>query len=91
MSGSPKTVNRLPAPVFLSSSPISRSAFIRTMSTGMRPIFRVGRDVGEALVGGLDGHAVVLGQSGDLRVEGEPEDAEQVDVLGADRLACRLS
>ena len=37
MSGSPNTVNRLPAPVFLSSSPISRSAFIRTISTGSLP------------------------------------------------------
>ena len=40
MSGSPKTVKRLPAPVFFSSSPISRSAFIRTISTGMRPSLR---------------------------------------------------
>ena len=40
MSGSPKTVKRLPAPVFLSSSPMSRSAFIRTISTGMRPSLR---------------------------------------------------
>ena len=29
MSGWPKTVNRLPAPVFLSASPISRSGFMR--------------------------------------------------------------
>ena len=40
MSGSPKTVKRLPAPVFFSSSPMSRSAFIRTISTGMRPSLR---------------------------------------------------
>ena len=40
MSGSPNTVNRLPAPVFFSSSPITRSAFIRTSSTGTRPGLR---------------------------------------------------
>ena len=34
--------------------------------------------------------AVVLGEAGDLRVEGEAEDREQVDVLGVDRLARRL-
>ena len=37
MSGSPKTTNRLPLPVFFSSSAMWRSAFMRAFSTGMRP------------------------------------------------------
>lgn len=40
MSGSPKTVKRFPLPVFASSSPIARSAFIRTSITGIRPTRR---------------------------------------------------
>ena len=37
MSGSPKTTKRLPLPVGLSSPPMWRSAFMRALSTGMRP------------------------------------------------------
>ena len=37
MSGSPKMTNRLPLPVFLRSSAMCRSAFMRALSTGMRP------------------------------------------------------
>ena len=37
MSGSPKMTNRLPLPVFFRSSAMCRSAFIRALSTGMRP------------------------------------------------------
>ncbi len=37
MSGSPKMTKRLPLPVFLRSSAMCRSAFMRALSTGMRP------------------------------------------------------
>ena len=37
MSGSPKITNRLPLPVFFRSSAMCRSAFMRALSTGMRP------------------------------------------------------
>ena len=37
MSGSPKMTKRLPLPVFLRSSAMCKSAFIRALSTGMRP------------------------------------------------------
>src|SRR3990167_7172015 len=37
ISGSPKMTNRLPLPVFLMSSAMCRSAFMRALSTGMRP------------------------------------------------------
>ena len=37
MSGSPKMTNRLPLPVFLRSSAMCRSAFMRALSTGMLP------------------------------------------------------
>ena len=37
MSGSPKMTNRLPLPVFFRSSAMCRSAFMRALSTGMRP------------------------------------------------------
>ena len=41
MSGSPKTVKRLPAPVFFSSSsPIARSGFMRASITGSLPYWR---------------------------------------------------
>ena len=37
MSGSPKMTKRLPLPVFFKSSAMCRSAFMRALSTGMRP------------------------------------------------------
>ena len=37
MSGSPKITNRLPLPVFLRSSAMCKSAFMRALSTVMRP------------------------------------------------------
>ena len=37
MSGSPKMTKRLPLPVFFRSSAMWRSAFMRALSTGMRP------------------------------------------------------
>ena len=37
MSGSPKMTKRLPLPVFFRSSAMCRSAFMRALSTGMRP------------------------------------------------------
>src|SRR5262249_15527343 len=37
MSGSPKMTKRLPLPVALRSSAMCRSAFMRALSTGMRP------------------------------------------------------
>ncbi len=37
MSGSPKTTNRLPLPVFFNSPTMCRSAFMRALSTGMQP------------------------------------------------------
>lgn len=40
MSVSPNTMSRLPTPVFFRSSPMSRSAFIRTRSTLIHPSFR---------------------------------------------------
>ena len=73
MSGSPKTVKRLPAPVFFRSSPISRSAFIRTSSTGIRPSLRSPATLAKPS-SVLDGDAVVVGDASDLRVEGEAED-----------------
>src|SRR5262249_26810724 len=48
------------------------------------------RDAGKALVRGLDADAVVLGDARHLRVKGEAEDREQINVLRFDRLACRL-
>ena len=60
MSGSPKTMNRLPAPVFLSSSsPIARSGFMRAGRTVSLPY--------------------ALGLLGDVRVEGEAADDQQVE------------
>ena len=37
MSGSPKMTKRLPLPVFLRSSAMWRSAFMRALRTGTRP------------------------------------------------------
>ena len=37
MSGSPKTTNRLPSPVFLRSLAMCGSAFMRALRTGTRP------------------------------------------------------
>src|SRR6266511_6471041 len=82
MSGSPNTVNRLPAPVFFNSSPITRSAFIRTSSTGTRPEAALRRDVREAL---LRGHVLLVGAEHG-RVEGERQHAQQVQVAGPVRL-----
>ena len=56
MSGSPKITNRLPLPVFLRSSAMCRSAFIRALSTGMRPsLLELGR-VGVVVEGAGDEH-----------------------------------
>ncbi len=38
MSGSPKTTNRLPEPVFFNSPAMCRSGFMRAFRIGMRPI-----------------------------------------------------
>ena len=90
MSGSPKTVKRLPAPVFFSSSPMSRSAFIRTISTGMRPSLRT-----PATLAKPSSEASMLTPSSSVRPvtcgsKAKPRIAEQVDVVRFDRLARRL-
>ncbi len=89
MSGSPKTMNRLPVPVFLSSSsPIARSGFIRAWRIvsrpsvrGLLPRQRVEREAAhDEQVGELDG--LLGGVADELRADG----AE----LGADRDRDRL-
>ena len=77
MSGSPNTVKRLPAPVFFSSSPISRSTFIRTISTGMRPSLRIAATLAKPVIAGVDGDAVLLGHAGDLGSKAKPRMARR--------------
>jgi hypothetical protein len=88
MSGSPNTVNRLPAPVFFSSSPMTRSAFMRTSSTGTRPSCRSPATLAKPGVAVSRGHVSTLAPSTPvrLRVECEAQDAQQVDVAVLDRL-----
>jgi hypothetical protein len=62
---------------------MSRSTFIRTSSILIRPNFRSWATSAKPGARGLDGHPVGLGHLGGLRVEREPEHAQQVDVARA--------
>ena len=66
MSGSPKMTNRLPLPVFFRSSAMCRSAFMRALSTGMRPSLSNSDGVGVVVEGAGDQHveAGVAGLAG---------------------------
>ena len=62
---------------------MTRSAFIRTSRTGTRPSERSAATLAKPSVRAY----VVVACADRLRVEGEAEHAEQVDVIGPDRLA----
>ena len=78
MSGSPKTMKRLPLPVFFSSSsPIARSGFIRTGRIRTLPKLHL--------------LLQLLRLLGDVRVEGEAADQQQFALAALDRLHARPS
>ena len=86
MSGSPKTVNRLPAPVFFSSSPMTRSAFIAPAAPAPAPERRSAATLAKPSVGG---DVVVVGAE-HRRIEREAEYAQQVEFAGPVSLAGRI-
>ena len=59
MSGSPKMTKRLPLPVFLRSSAMWRSAFMRALRTGTVPSLLNSRGVGVVVEGAGDQHVEV--------------------------------